>query len=65
MKTKEETESGLPSFETEWPNNAETERGSVPSGAEWASDRFQHMVRAIDWESTWRGYREYDSPLAG
>jgi len=65
MKTMEETETGLPSFETEWPNDAKTERGAVASGADWASERLQQMVRTGAWDNTWRGIREYDSPLAG
>ena len=65
MKTIEETNTGLPSFETEWPNNPNTEPESVAPGADWASDGLQHIVRTNAWENTWRGIREYDSPLAG
>ena len=65
MKTVEESESGLPSFETDWPKNLETKRESDASGGKWASERLNQMFRASVWENAWRGFRGYDSPLAG
>ena len=61
----EETKTGLPSFETEWPNNAKKEREPAASGADGASKRLQHLLLMSALENTWRGFREYDSPLAG
>jgi len=65
MKTVEETRTGLPSFETEWPNDAEMEHAPTLTDASWASERLQRMMQTSAWENAWRGFPEYDSPLAG
>ena len=66
MKTVfEEPASGLPSFQTERPNNTEMQHEPGSRGTDWASERLQHMVRTSVLENVWRGFREYDSPLAG
>jgi hypothetical protein len=65
MKTVEESKTGLPSFETDWPKNTETEREARPGGTNWAPDRFHPMLQSSVLESTWRGFQGYDSPLAG
>src|SRR5256885_7257079 len=65
MKTVEETKTGLPSFETDWRKNTETERQTCPGGTNWASERFHRMLQSSVLESTWHGFQGYDSPLAG
>jgi hypothetical protein len=65
MKTIDEVSTGLPSSETEWPKNPETERESTREAKRWVSSRLQHMLQSSIRESTWRGFQGYDSPLAG
>jgi hypothetical protein len=63
MKT--ENESGLPSFQTERPETAEIQQETGLREGDWAAERLQHIVRTSVLENAWRGFREYDSPLAG
>ena len=63
MKTIEQNNTGLPSFEAEWPGKGETERASDETN--WASERLQQMLETSLWEQSWRGFQGYDSPLAG
>jgi hypothetical protein len=52
MKTIEEINTGLPSFETEWPTNAETEREVPNPRTQWASGRLQHTLQSSIGEIT-------------
>jgi hypothetical protein len=65
MKTVENTLTGLPSFEPEWPTKAERKREPEAAGAIWGYERLNQNVQNALWEDAWRGIREYDSPLAG
>jgi hypothetical protein len=68
MKTVEKSKTGLPSFETHWPKDLETEREARPGGTvgtNWESERFHRMLQSSVLENTWRGFQGYDSPLAG
>ena len=66
MKTVfDATESGLPSYQTQRPNTTEMEHEPGFNRPDWASERLQHIVRTRVLENAWRGFREYDSPLAG
>ncbi len=65
MKTIDVAETGLPSFETEWPKKAENKRETTMPRTHWASERLQQMLQSGIMENTWRGFRGYDSPLAG
>ena len=65
MKSVESTLTGLPSFETEWPLNAEGAQESALTAAGWVYDSLKQEAQNASWEDAWRGIREYDSPLAG
>jgi hypothetical protein len=65
MNTVETTKTGLPSFEPEWPLNAEGAQESALAAAVWVYDSLRQKAQNASWEDAWRGIREYDSPLAG
>lgn len=65
MKTVEETKTGLPSFEPEWPRVVEERLGLERRKEGWRPDPHQREVQSSSWENAWRGFQGYDSPLAG
>jgi len=65
MKTVEATKTDLPSFETEWSKKVDTRPEADAGEMNWAPQRLHQMLQSSIWENTWRGFRGYDSPLAG
>ncbi len=67
MKMIDRTETGVPSFETEWRNNAETQEQPAPNKTQSASTNAAgpDFVWPSAYEASWRGFTGYDSPLAG
>ncbi len=64
MKMFDRTETGVPSFETEWRNRAEAEEPTGVNARSWPAPE-QSNAEFAQFETNWRGFGGYDSPLAG
>jgi len=65
MKTFEETRNELTGSDEAWRDSSGTEKQLSFTSNNSRSDRTQIIMQKGDGEISWRGFPEYDSPLAG
>jgi hypothetical protein len=65
MKTYEETRTELTGSEEAWWDNSKNQQQLGFTSNNSRSDRSQIIVQKGDGDIFWRGFPEYDSPLAG